>query len=64
MAMAKSEREARLRKTAYRLDFLKENACARRTPEAWNRYHEAILIAEMLGFKVSLYNNKHVVAPC
>lgn len=55
---------ARLELVARRLDFLEAHACATRSPAAWDTYHEAVKLLELLGFNVARHGTAHEVTPC
>lgn len=67
MATAKTNKAlqtARLEQTGKWLDSLEANACVLQDPAAWGRYHEAVHIASLLGFRVSRLGQHHEVTPC
>lgn len=64
MATAKTIKTLQLRSAAERLDFLAGNARVLRSPALWDQYHEAVRIAELLGFKVTQTGGRHEVRPC
>ena len=67
MATAKTNKALqaeRVARVADRLDFLAANARILRDPTVWNQYHEAVHIAELLGFTVTQTGGKHEVRPC
>lgn len=67
MATAKTSKAlqaARLEQTGKWLDSLEGNARILRDPAVWGRYHEAVHIASLLGFRVSKVNDHHEVTPC
>ena len=51
--MAANTKKARMEQAAARLDHLAGNASVLRSPELWERYHEAVKITELLGFQVA-----------
>lgn len=62
--MAVNTKKARMEQAAARLDHLAGNASVLRSPELWERYHEAIKITELLGFHVTQSGGRHTVTPC
>lgn len=64
MATAK-EKTVRRQQTAERLDWLMANARILRSPALWEKYHEALRIARLLGFTVTVERGQHHrVTPC
>lgn len=64
MATAKALQAERMNKAADRLDWLMANARVLRSPALWEKYHEAVRMAELLGFTVTQTGGKHEVRPC
>lgn len=64
MATAKALQTERMNKAADRLDWLMANARVLRSPALWEKYHEAVRMAELLGFTVTQTGGKHKVRPC
>lgn len=64
MATAKALQTERMNKAADRLDWLMANARVLRSPALWEKYHEAVYTAELLGFTVTQTGGKHEVRPC
>ena len=50
--MAANTKKARMEQAAARLDHLAGNASVLRSPELWERYHEAVKITELLASKL------------
>lgn len=61
---ATANKKLRLAEAAARLDSLAGNARILRSPEVWARYHEAVKMAELLGFAVTQSGGWHTVTPC
>lgn len=64
MATAKALQAERMNKAADRLDLLMANARVLRSPALWEKYHEAVRMAGLLGFTVTQTGGKHKVRPC
>ena len=64
MATAKALQTERMNKAADRLDWLMANARVLRSPALWEKYYEAVRMAELLGFTVTQTGGKHEVRPC
>lgn len=64
MATAKALQTERMNKAADRLDWLMANARVLRSPALWEKYHEAVRMAELLGFTATQTGGKHKVRPC
>ena len=64
MATAKALQAERMNKAADRLDWLMANARVLRSPALWEKYHEAVRMAGLLGFTVTQTGGKHAVRPC
>ena len=64
MATAKALQAERMNKAADRLDWLMANARVLRSPALWEKYHEAVRMAGLLGFTVTQTGSKHEVRPC